>query len=61
MAMVWSCGVIIAVKPIFSHEKFDDIGLFVEETLQRLPEYARPDVVFFDNACRLHPALKSMN
>lgn len=54
----WSCGVVPAIKPIFSTEKFEDVAAFVEDTLQMMDENDRPDVAFFDSACRFGPFLK---
>lgn len=61
LVLVWSCGVVASVWPIFSQERMQDVGEFLQRALQDIPQSSRPHVTFYDNACNLGPHLQKGN
>lgn len=62
MVSTWTCGVILSVERMYSHEAFRDVGPVLENLLQLMnAAEVLPELCFYDRACSLHPYIQSKN
>ena len=57
LLMVATCGYIINYRKCFSHERFVDVAMFMEESISLA--HCPPDFIFYDRACQIDPYLSS--